>query len=95
MTVEHPLEKRVKALSEAIKSRRELYANALRPPGSRPAFTQQFSQQQALAWWREHRYDDLGQRVVDRMSPQNIMELDQALSQANDSELTGGLYAGE
>ena len=73
-------------LSAAIQARRQLYANALRPPGKRPAFTEQLSKREALAWWQTHRYDDLGKQVLANMQPDSVMELDLALSRVNEVE---------
>ena len=68
-------------LSARIKARKTLIQNAITPKGSRPPFTQQLSQANALEWWMKHRYDDLGQQVLSNMQPADVMELDRALSQ--------------
>ena len=92
---ENMLERRVASLSAAIQARRQLYADALRPKGQRPAFTQQLSRPEALAWWQQHRYDDLGKQVLANMQPDGVMELDLALSKANEpttEEVDNGIY---
>ncbi len=72
-------------LSGALTRRVELLKDAIAPSGSRPLFTEQLSRSDALRFWRDHRYDDIGQRVLERMQPEAVMELDQALSQANEA----------
>jgi hypothetical protein len=68
-------------LRDALKSRRALVTQAITPKGERPPFTEQLSVPDAQRWWSKHRYDDLGKQVLGRMSPQDVLELDQALAQ--------------
>ena len=83
---EHLLERRVRILSEAITKRTNLLKNALLPPGSRPPFTTQLSEGDALAFWRRNRNLPLGRAVLERMTPEAIMELDLTLSQIGKQE---------
>ena len=86
---EHILERRAHLLAGKLSARRDLLVQALAPKGQRPPFTEQMSKPEAVAWWRAHRYDDLGKQVLDRMGPADVMELDQALSQANEAQMGG------
>jgi hypothetical protein len=78
---EYRVERRARLLGEAMKQRATLFAEFLRPPGERPPFTQLLQEPIALKFWREHRYDDIGARVLANMKPVDIAELDSALTQ--------------
>ncbi len=91
MTIEHLLEKRAKKLSLALTRRKEILREAIAPSGERPPFSSQLSKQDALTWWRKHRYDDLGTQVLKRMQPGAILELDKALTEQTDGELSPGV----
>ena len=82
---EHLIERRVSALADAILARKQLITSALMPVSQRPLFTKQLSKTEALSFWQEHRFDDIGQQVLANMQPEDVMELDLALSQANES----------
>lgn len=88
--IDHPLERRAHLLAGRLSARKEMLVQAVAPPGTRPLFTEQMSKPQALAWWQKHRFDDLGKKVVGQMKPEDILELDQALSQANEAAMFGG-----
>jgi len=83
------VERRAALLSERITQRRQTLRDAYSPPGQRPPFTQTLSRRDALTWWRQHRSDDVGKQVLDRMSPNDIMNLDLALAKANEVEQFG------
>jgi len=91
----HLFERRADRLAGRLMARRDLLANALVPAGSRPPFTKQLSKPQALAWWGQHRFDDLGRQVLANMGPEDVLELDQALSQANEAAAWGGISDGD
>lgn len=84
------LERRAHMLAGKLAKSKEMLRDALAPPGQRPAFTEQLTKREALSWWREHRFDKFGQEVTSRMRPREVMELDQALSRANEAEAWGG-----
>jgi hypothetical protein len=84
--IENVLERRAKAMAEAIKGRRDLLTQALAPTGQRPAFHEQLSKPAALAWWTQHRNDGMGKEVIARMKPESILELDNALAQHNQAQ---------
>lgn len=77
--MEHVLERRAALLASRLTAQREVVRRALTPEGERPPFTRQLAKPDALAWWREHRHDDLGQRVLARLRPADVLELDAAL----------------
>ncbi len=86
---DHILERRSYMLAERIGSRIDTIRNAVAPEGTRPPFSEQLSKPEALRWWKEHFHDDLGQRVKANMTPEAQMELTQALSKANEADMTG------
>ncbi len=86
---QHILERRASAIATAIQKQRLVVAEALKPDGTRPPFTTQMSEPEALAWWQKNRYSNFGQRVLANMAPMQVMELDQALSQANEPQQGG------
>lgn len=81
MPFDYGVERRSNMLAEAMQRRVDMFAQQLRPAGQRPPFTQQLNEENALKFWRAHRYDDMGARVLQNMPPQSIAELDAALSQ--------------
>mgnify|MGYP001560637583 CR=1 len=91
---EHIIERRVVALADAIRARRQLITNALLPSNQRPLFTKQLSKKDAMAFWQQHRFDDVGKQVSANMKPEDVMELDLALSQANEPTegVDNGIY---
>ena len=89
--VDHVLERRAHLLAGRLSGRLTTLKTAVAPPGQRPPFTTQMSQREALTWWREHFDDDLGKKVRERMNPESQMELQLALSQANEAEMMEGL----
>jgi hypothetical protein len=84
------LERRAHMLAGRLSKNTQMLRDALAPPGQRPPFTEQMTKADAVTWWRAHRFDKYGQDVVARMQPADVMELDQALSQANAADLMGG-----
>jgi hypothetical protein len=89
MSDSHFLENLADELGTRMQELVDAKAEALRGPGGRPLFTRQMAKSQALAWWRQHRYDDIGKGLVAQMEPQDVLELDQALSQANAAAMMG------
>ncbi len=86
----YPIEKMSNLLADRITERIDMLSKALAPAEGRPPFTQQLSKAKAINWWRAHRYDDLGKQVMANMEPIAVLELDQALAQANEAEGLGG-----
>lgn len=85
---QHPLERRAQALAQGITSRVNMMASMMRPDG-RPVFHTRLSDAKALDFWRKHRYDELGQSVISTWRPDQILDLDQRLSQANEADGLG------
>ena len=83
------LERRAHMLAGKLTKNKEMLRDALAPPGQRPPFTEQMTKREAIGWWREHRFDKYGQEVTSRMKPVDVMELDRALSQANEADMMG------
>lgn len=92
---EHRLERRAKLLSAGLQARREALRMALAAPGQRPPFSEQLARPAALSWWRKHRGDELGARVLANMRPDSILELDQALSRMIEGETPELLPTGD
>ena len=87
MPTEHRLETRKNLLAGRIKERIASIKMAVAPPGQRLPFTQQLTRRDALAFWTRHRYDPIGQKVInswpeDRRQAMTL-ELDAALAQQN------------
>ena len=76
-------------LGGAIRSRREVLAQALTPPGKRPPFREQLTRPAALDFWRRHRYSPIGAEILAQLTPESILELDQALATANEPTVPG------
>ena len=89
--IDHVLERRAHLLAGKLAGRKQTLTQAVAPPGQRPPFTTQMTKREALTWWREHFDDDLGKKVRERMNPESQMELQLALSQANEAAMTEGL----
>lgn len=94
MTPFHRIERRSNILAQRIAERRDNLAGALRAPGDRTLFTTHKPAPEALDWWRLHRNDTLGKKVIDRLwetnphdAPLKLAELDSLLSQKIESEM--------
>ena len=74
----HPVERRAKLLAGALQHRVEVVRTIL---GDRPPFTDRQTRREALAFWRKHRYDEIGQALVQRMKAEDILDLDRALTE--------------
>lgn len=81
-TPTHTLERRSDMLASAIKKRVSALEYAVKPPGGRPPFTRKQTAAETLAWWRAHRFDELGLAILQHMTPVQIAELDAWLSAA-------------
>ena len=73
-------------MADAMLARIELLRFMLAPPGERPVFHELKSKPEALRWWRQHRYDELGQQALQTMDRQAVLELDVALSRQIEAE---------
>lgn len=82
MSPQHPLEQRAALLGAAVKQRVHALSNGITPKGTRPPFTRRYSTAEALRWWMEHRYDQLGLNLITRMTPIQVARLDAWLAQA-------------
>jgi hypothetical protein len=72
-------------LAEAFTQRTDLLAAMMRPD-DRQIFHQRLAEPKALEFWRKHRFDDLGQSVMSTWRPDQVVELDQRLAQANEAD---------
>lgn len=84
--IEYIMERRARKLADAIRHRIELLVDLMKEPGRRPVFTKKMSEREALAWWRQHRNDELGMKVIANMRPEQTMALDRALSDQIEAE---------
>lgn len=78
---EHRLERRARLLAMKMQERVSDLQNVVGV-----AFRREVPRGKALAWWRKHRFDELGAQVLARMQPQDILDLDLALAQAIEAE---------
>lgn len=77
------LERRAERLAAALHRRVITLSQSF---GPRPPFTEQFPKREALAWWRVHRFDELGQRVLQHFTPLQVLELDLDLARQQEAE---------
>jgi len=84
---EHRLDHRATLLAEKISHRIGMLRLVFNPPGGRQPFVRQHTTQESLAFWRKHRYSPIGQQVLARLSPAQIMELDSWLARNPDPNL--------
>lgn len=84
----HPLERRSAMLADALGKRVDLMATMMRPD-NRPIFHQRLSEPDAVRFWRQHRFDDLGKAVMSSWTPDQILNLDTRLMQANEADGLG------
>lgn len=88
--VPHVMERYAERLAGKLSSHIDMLSDFIAPPGQRLPFTQQLSKRAALDFWKQHRYDEIGKPWLDRMDAQSVMELDNALSRANEAILLQG-----
>lgn len=79
--LDHVVERRAELLADAIGYRIDLLAGFLAPKGRGPVFTERLRTRDAAAFWLRHRYDDIGRKVLAQWDPEQVMELDRALSE--------------
>jgi hypothetical protein len=72
---DHRLERRASLLATKVKERVTTVRDAVAGPGERPPFTAVKPRSEVLDWWRRHIDDEWGKRVLDRLSPQDQMDL--------------------
>ena len=81
MSTEHRLERRARLLAERIRDASERLAQQL-GAGERTPFTTAMTKSESLAWWRQHRHDEFGERALQRLQPWEIAQLDVDLGKA-------------
>lgn len=64
-----------------MRRRSSLLRDFLSPPRGLPAFHTRRSEEQAFEFWRDHRYDDLGGKVLRSWQPEQVLALDSWLGQ--------------
>lgn len=89
----HRAEGRSALLAQRVTQRRDALAGMLRAPGDRTLFTEHKPEGEALDWWRLHRNDSLGKKVIDRWMANDpnqgmltLASLDQALARRIEAE---------
>ena len=83
------MDHRAELLAGMIRRRIRVLAVAMRPEGAPVPFTEQVTNEDALTFWRKHRYSPLGQRILAAWTPQQLMELDEWLGRNPDPALAG------
>lgn len=83
---EHPLERRSRLLGERAKHNREILAESFRGSRGRPLFTKRVPEREALVFWREHRFDQIGFQRLALLSPIERLELDNWLTRETEIE---------
>ncbi len=85
MPSEHRLERRARLLAETMADATDRLA-AQMGEHERPPFTTALTRAESLAWWRQHRHDDFGAKVLTRFTPAQIADLDLALAREMNPE---------
>lgn len=78
---QHIMERRSHLLAQRLKQRISDTALALQAGSGRIPYRTSLSKGDALDWWAEHRYDDLGKQALQGYSPLDVAKLDSALNQ--------------
>lgn len=78
---QHRLEVRATKLAAALQHRIGVFAQAVTPPGSRPPFTQAFSESKALDTILKHWNHPATQQWIGSMDPVSQLELHNALGE--------------
>lgn len=78
---QHVLERRANLLSQKMTSRISDLKLSLSAAQGRVPFHTVLAKSDALKWWSQHRYDDLGQKALAGLQPEAVMNLDAALAQ--------------
>ena len=78
---EHMIERRADLLAQKMQRRVQVLSQFLKPDGQRPPFTKQLNNEDAMRFWMQHRYDEIGAQVLQNLQPHDIAELDAALAQ--------------
>lgn len=86
MPMDHQLERRAQKLAEALQKRIDALSTYISPKGSRPPFKELLRKPEALEFWRTHLNDEYGARVLQQMQPLDVIELHQALAQADSDQ---------
>lgn len=90
---EHRLERRSRLLAQEASRRIETLKTML---GPRPLWSAAKTRREALAWWRKHRFDDDGAKVLATLKPDQISDLDRALvDETEQQQFTPGWPAEE
>lgn len=74
-------DRRVERLEDMIEDRIHLYEMILQPPGTQPMLTDQLTSEKSLAFWRRHRFDEIGRNVLAAYTPMQVAQLDAWLSE--------------
>ena len=77
----HRLESRATLLAGRMRLASQGLRHAVAAEGARVPFTERLPHSEAVAWWRLHRYDEFGQRAAQLLTPDQMLDLDLALSQ--------------
>lgn len=88
------LERRAALLGQKMRDTTDALAHQL-GAGERPAFTTALPKSASLAWWRQHLYDEYGQKVLATMEPDQIVQLHLDLQTAMNAERGVAVNTGE
>ena len=86
-STQHSLDHRSALLASKIRHRIEVLKVMMRPATEIMPGTVQHTSADALAWWRKHRYDEIGGRVLAGRTPAETMQLDAWLARNPDPSL--------
>lgn len=81
----HRLERRADMLAQKMRDSTNIFAQQM-GEGQQPPFTTALTNREALDWWRLHRHDQYGAAVLQRFTPQQILDLDTSLMRQTNPE---------
>ena len=91
MSYQHRLDRRSALLASKITHYINVVAEMLRPPGGMPPWTDQLTNEDALAFWRKHRFSPLGGQILAGWTPTQVATLDGWLSRNPDPSVAEGI----
>ena len=86
---QHPLERYTDRLASEMGQAIDKLATYLRPPGGRVLWTTPLARKDALAFYRQHKNDEIGKAALAGLSPLDVMDLERNLALDEQGEEEG------
>lgn len=90
-TQQHILERRANLIAQKLEQRVQDMTIALQAADGRLPFHTKLSRGDALDWWMKHRYDSLGQQVIQKLPPMAVFNLDAELAKRVEQKQSQGI----